>query len=204
MKKNRRVSGFTLTELIVVLAIIGILAGLLVPNMMTYYAKSRVRTANANAKLVYNAAQAEVQKYVSADRVFDSADDKSGFAGVVLLSYDPSNGIRYSFVAENPVVAVTDLQEDSAQRQALEKVVENVNKTVASGDELCWAVYVDGYMVKSSVAAQNTGTDYIGYFTSGRVTTDRASGSYSNVYLTMLREKKAVYDSSISAEPETT
>lgn len=52
MKKSNR-KGFTLVELVVVVAIIGILAAILVPTMMNYVKKSKLKTANSNAKLVF-------------------------------------------------------------------------------------------------------------------------------------------------------
>lgn len=48
-----RFKAFTLIELIVVIAIIGVLAVILVPSMIGYVTKSRLATANANAKLAY-------------------------------------------------------------------------------------------------------------------------------------------------------
>lgn len=55
--KNRK--GFTLVELVVVIAIIGVLAAILIPTMMNYVKKARLKAANANAKLIFTTAKSQ-------------------------------------------------------------------------------------------------------------------------------------------------
>ena len=61
--KNKK--GFTLVELVVVIAIIGVLAAILIPTMLNYVKKSRMRTANANAKVLFNTAKTSATGYVA-------------------------------------------------------------------------------------------------------------------------------------------
>lgn len=58
--------GFTLIELVVVIAIIGVLAAILVPAMLGYVRRSKITTANNAARSIYNAlnvAMVEMEAY---------------------------------------------------------------------------------------------------------------------------------------------
>ena len=71
MKLNKK--GFTLVELIVVMAIIAVLAAILVPTMLGFMNNAKYTQANANAKTIYTAVNSVVADYCTDNAALGSS-----------------------------------------------------------------------------------------------------------------------------------
>ena len=147
MKKK----GFTLTELIVVLAIIGILTAIVIPSWMGFIRRSRTRTANAKAKIVFNAAQTTASKYSEQERL---QTDKYMGDELFYFYWDGTTGHK---------LKADSVSEDTTASAAMnEAFARSINTTL--NDSGVYKVLISNYKVLSVYYGRSDGDIYPGAY----------------------------------------
>jgi len=103
MGRIRRNAGFTLTELMITVVLIGILAAIAIPNFLTYQAKSRRAEAYANVVAIATSElsfQAESDTYIDAGAMPDFT--AYGGLGTHKMTWDAASVAEYSQLGWSP------------------------------------------------------------------------------------------------------
>ena len=151
MKTTKKVKGFTLIELIVVIAIIGVLAAILVPTMLGYVRKSKISSANTAASNVYKAINSALTEL-----------DEEGIdvSGLFIIKYD---GSAWS-TDESSDLLEDNLGADSKFDKKVENFFASISKVKSAKAQL------DGGACVAIATAQDK--TYTGTYPTGVVTNE--------------------------------
>lgn len=175
---REKLRGFTILELIVVIAIVSVLLGVLVPSMRSYFIRSRLNTANSNAKVLFNSLQTICMEYELADRsaessVFYGGADTNGdgrteatTTGWIFLCSQESvqNRADYGNITQIAVSTPYSGQLNLVNENTPSSLRNRVVRLFEESGEMYWAAYIRDYQVKTVWCAATGSTDYIGAY----------------------------------------
>ena len=90
MTRKHHFKGFTLVELVIVIAIVGILAAVLVPTIYNYVKKARIKAAIADARTI----KTSIENALIDKLMLDADDPGNAFNKVLYLDKDTKKGYR--------------------------------------------------------------------------------------------------------------
>ena len=148
--KTNKVKGFTLVELIVVIAIIGVLAAILVPSMLGYVKKSKVSGMNTNAKNLFDAANTALVELDSENFSGTFPDGAVEVGGATTSDSD-----AFKKKVANYFEGIKDFESANAKVS----VVSRVAKSAMVSDGTYYGCYPTPNTVDHATDAPTLGTD---------------------------------------------
>ena len=160
---KRKVKGFTLIEMVTVIAIIGILAGVLVPSLTGYVLKARVAVAIADAKTIKTAVEASLMSRFVIDK--EGGDLSKAFNKILYLDQNSSVKDRQTeAVGAFTNVSWKKYKTDGKKPTANQSPSQTIDTVIASGlDEAISEDWIagDGVNPLAYSSGKNTCAKYL-------------------------------------------
>lgn len=173
--------GFTLIEMTIVMGIIGILLAVFVPTIGGYVTNSRLNAANANARVLFNAAQTVCQEFEFLDRngtsgeFYGTLSDRADMEGSLFIRVEngtipstiPSLAVENGSFTNDELTDILTGDGTNATTNpdgVNSSFMGRMNRLVDSFDEMCWTVYIENYKVRGVFAAKDLDSEFIGSY----------------------------------------
>lgn len=158
--KNKK-KGFTLIELIIVIAVIGILTAILIPSWMNYLKNARLKTQNNNARVIYNASQTVVQEYKFSERKL--TDKMLGNSTDFYFYWDGSSGKVVNSDGTDCYIG-GGASKSAAQSEFELEFARKINNIYDDSEGTIYKIYIKDYLVQSVASARSASDLYYGSY----------------------------------------
>ncbi|MCQ2407437.1 MAG: type II secretion system GspH family protein [Oscillospiraceae bacterium] len=163
--RKHRVSGFTLIEMVVVVAIISILTAVLVPTTRAYLTRSRLHTANSQAKVLFNSMQTIMQEYEFRERGMKESVLYGAEKGGEIMIYVSNGRITDFSVTDSlgiPQTVSDDVIGADPDTASASSIGTRIGRIYTDYLTTAWCALIKDYSVQGVLAADSEKTAYIG------------------------------------------
>ncbi len=167
LTKNPRKAGFTLIELMIVVAIIGLLAALAIPNFLKFQARAKQSEAKSNLKSIFTAQKS----YYGDKQMYLESLDVIGFGPEFNNRYSYYGGagaVQTRTVAPGVVSGTPGADASCTTLTGFQVITEDESKYGSGAIAYCGAAIANAIATRTAVAGQfATGLTAVGVLPAG-------------------------------------